>query len=221
MTQFSKILGIITLLALVSATLESAQAELPASFVTHDAQHRFFITVSDNQQTEGAKNFVDTLAKRGIGFLSNEALTPVERKREFRALLQDGFDMKTIARFSLGRYYRTATKAQKREYFKLFEDMVIDVYSKRFGDYDGQGFEVRNAIVKNKTDSIVSSYIVQENGQEIQVDWRVRYKESRYKVIDVIVEGVSMAVTQRSDFASVIQRGGGQLSVLLNHLKKR
>jgi len=116
------------------------------------------------------------------------------------------------------RYWRTATAGEKKEYQALFEKMVVEVYSRRFGEYEGQVLEVRSSRKDSERDVTVQSFIVPDSGPEIQVDWRVRKKDGRYRVIDVVVEGVSMALTQRSEFASVIQRGGGQVSVLLEHL---
>ncbi len=167
----------------------------------------------------GAENFISSLAQRAIDFLSDQKLDQDARRKEFRDLLQDNFDMKTIGRFSLGRYWRDATKAQQQEYLKLFEEMIVDVYAARFSDYKGQKFEVRGSRTDSNTDTVVTSYIKSETDPEVEVQWRVRYKDKRYMVVDVIVEGVSMAVTQRSDFASVIQRGGGDVQVLLAHLR--
>ena len=71
-----------------------------------------------------------------------------------------------------------------------------------------------------KKDILVNSYIVPKGGSKVKVDWRVREKNGKMKIIDVIIEGVSMSLTQRSDFSSVIQRGGGKIEVLLEHLRK-
>ena len=69
-------------------------------------------------------------------------------------------------------------------------------------------------------DTLVTSYIVASTGgDKFQVDWRVRNKGGSYKVVDIVVEGVSMSQTQRADFASVIQRGGGGIEPLLVHLR--
>jgi len=177
------------------------------------------ISVSDSQ-LEDAKSFVDSMASEAIGFLGNADLSEDQKESRFRTLLTNSFDMNTIGRFALGRYWRTASAEQRADYQTLFSDMIIEVYSRRFGEYDGQALDVRSARADNEKDVTVQSFIVSNAGQEIQVDWRVRKKGSDYKVIDVMVEGVSMALTQRSDFSSVIQRGGGEVSVLLAHLRK-
>lgn len=169
----------------------------------------------------GAEKFVNALAQEGIGFLGNKSMSPDDRKSAFRTLLGSKFDMQTIGRFALGRYWQTASPEQRKEYLKLFQHMTVEVYSQRFRDYQGQTLEVRGSRPEGAADVLVHSAILQSSGPEVKVDWRVRRKDGNYKVVDVIVEGVSMAVTQRSDFASVIQRGGGNLEVLLTHLRSK
>lgn len=167
---------------------------------------------------QDATAFIENMTNKGIGFLSNAGLSQDQKKSEFKKLLHSNFDMRTIGRFSLGRYWNVATSSERSEYQNLFENMIVEVYARRFGDYQGQELIVNSARADGKHDAIVNSYI-KHNGQKINVDWRVRKKKGSMKVIDVIVEGVSMATTQRSEFASIIQRGGGQVSALLVHLK--
>lgn len=169
--------------------------------------------------TAGAEKFIGDMATRGLKFLSDPNMSQDQKISSFRTLLNDSFDLETIGRFVLGRYWKTSSEQQRQEYIGLFRRMVVDVYAKRFGDYKGQKFETRGARADGDKDTIVSSYIIPGNGPEVQVDWRVRHKGGQYKIVDVIVEGVSMSVTQRSDFAAVIQRGGGDVSVLLAHLR--
>ena len=172
-----------------------------------------------DQTSEGAKNFIASMGDRGINFLGNESMGIEAKKAEFEKLLNDSFDMTTIGRFSVGQYWRSMSPAQQKEYQSLFNDMIVRVYSKRFSDYKGQQFKVESAR-KEGNDSIVTSFIVPGDGPQVKVDWRVRNKGGAYKVVDIIVEGVSMAQTQRSEFASIIQRGGGNVDVLLNHLRQ-
>ena len=178
-------------------------------------------TTVDDKVIKGAQNFVQNMGERALGFLSNSSYSTERKTKEFKKLLADSFDMKTIGRFAMGRYWRTATDSQKKEYLKLFEEMVVEVYAGRFDEYSGESFRVGNARAEGKRDAIVTSYITSDNGPDVQVDWRVRYKNSKYQIVDVIVEGVSMSVTQRSEFSTLIQRGGGDVSVLLSHLKER
>jgi phospholipid transport system substrate-binding protein len=167
-----------------------------------------------------ARAFIQSVADRGIGFLSAKDTTLDAQKKSFRALLRESFDLTIIGRFALGKYWRVATPAERVEYQRLFEKMVVDIYTERFSSYDGQTLTVVDAKPANDTDVMVTTHIVPKNGSEkINVDWRVRRGPQGLKIVDVVVEGVSMSVTQRSDFASVIGRGNGDISVLIDHLK--
>lgn len=185
----------------------------------NEARSSSFIAVSGSEDA-AAESFVNSMASDAISFLGNPDLSEANKKKHFSKLLNKSFDMNTIGRFALGRYWRTASAEQRKEYQKLFREMIVDVYSSRFGEYEGQVLEIRGSKRDNEKDVTVQSFIVPDVGQEIQVDWRIRKKNGQYKVIDVMVEGVSMALTQRSDFSSVIQRGGGEVSVLIAHLAK-
>jgi len=180
----------------------------------------FAETVKGNEDV--AIKFVQSTAEKGLTFLSKPSSTEVEKKAEFKKLLNQSFDMDTIAKFSLGRYWTLATPSQQKEYSSLFRHMIVNVYTQRFGDYKGQQFQVKSARPVGNGDVLVSSFITPTDGSDdIQVDWRVRNKDGTQKIVDVIVAGVSMTVTQRSDFSSVIQRGGGKVDVLIDYLKQK
>lgn len=169
-----------------------------------------------------AVDFVKATAEHGLTFLSQPNASTDQKKQEFKKLLNGSFDMDTIGKFAMGTYWRSATPAQQKEYLTLFRKMVVNVYAQRFGDYKGQKFEVKSARPVTGGDALVTSYIVpQDGGENIQVDWRVRNKSGSPKIVDVLVEGVSMSVTQRADFSSVIQQGGGGVDALLTNLRKR
>lgn len=191
----------------------------PAPAVSQGDNREDLFKVSAGDVGAGAESFIESMATRALGFLGSTSMSQEQKKSSFKNLLNDSFDLETIGRFVLGRYWKTSTAQQRTEYLGLFRKMVVEVYAKRFGDYKGQKFETRGHRADGDKDTIVTSYIVPGDGPEIQVDWRVRYKGGRYQIVDVIVEGVSMSVTQRSDFSAVIQRGGGDMQVLIAHLR--
>lgn len=162
-----------------------------------------------------SENFISSLGTDAISSLTKTEKDAVARRKEFKRILGKKFDMNALARFAMGRYWTIATPKEKKKYTALFKDMVIDVYSNRFADYSGQEFEVIGSKPAGRKDFIVNS-LIKGSGHPIKVDWRLR----KGKVIDVLVQGVSMAVTQRSEFSSVIQRGGGQVASLITHLEK-
>lgn len=184
---------------------------------------QFIVQAKATGETQkGAEVFISTMSKRALDFLGNAQQTKTQKSESFRRLLEDNFDMETIGRFTLGKYWKTATPQQQVEYQKLFKKRVVEMYSERFSDYKGQAFQVTGSRPDGDNDTIVSSKIIPKDGtQSITVEWRVRLKNGQHRVVDVIVEGVSMSMTQRSDFSSVIQQGGGDVQVLINSLKNR
>lgn len=205
----------------LAVAIPQAHAEMGSAGTP--AEPRLLVDAADKAKMEsGARDFVDQMGKKAISFLGNAEYSQDEKEAEFRRLLRNSFDMKTIGRFALGRYWSVATPEQQKEYLKLFENMVVDVYAARFNEYKGQTLDMAGARPDGEKDTVVTSYIVAPGGsQKIQVDWRVRKRDSEYKIVDVIIEGVSMSLTQRSDYASVIQRGGGDVVALLEHLRAK
>lgn len=216
-------IGVVSAGLILGFALQSrVQAAVPfASAADLSASSRIVAVALTDEDTQGALGFVKSTAESGLTFLSEPNSTMDQKKKEFKKLLDNSFDLDTIARFSLGRYWNSASPQQQSEYTTLFKKMVVEVYANRFGDYKGQDFEVKSVRSVGSKDAMVTSYIIPQSGDNIQVDWRVRKTGNVYKIVDVYVAGVSMSVTQRSDFSSVIQRGGGSVDVLIDYLKEK
>ncbi|MGK9170447.1 ABC transporter substrate-binding protein [Inquilinus limosus] len=173
-------------------------------------------------QADGAAAFIDGMAKRAIGILQAGGASTAQGKAEFTQILNQGFDLPTIGRFVLGRYWNSATPEQRQEYMDLFERMIVETYSRRFQNYQGETLVVKGTrAVGSGNDTLVATEIRQKDGPPIQVDWRVRQAGGGYKVVDVIVARVSMSVTQRDEFASVIAQNGGSIDGLLRAMRQR
>ena len=102
----------------------------------------------------------------------------------------------------------------------LFEDVIVYTWSHRFSEYDGQTINVRGTTPDGDTGTVVDSAIVDQDGQTVAVQWRLRMREEGLRIVDVIIEGVSMAITYRQDYASVIRQNGG-LNGLLTQLRRQ
>lgn len=178
----------------------------------------FFAPVARAETAAPEVAFVQRLGDKALMQLTDKALPRKAREKSARALLRENFDVPTIARFALGPSWREATDAQKRAYMGLFEDMIVSTYTGRFEGYSGQSFKAENARAEEGGDSTVFSQILQKDGPPVNVEWRVRRKDGRLKIIDVIVESISMSVTQRSDFSAVIERGGS-IDALIESLR--
>ena len=171
------------------------------------------------QAVEGASAFIADLASQAIKILQSSSDKIERREEKFRGLLSTGFDMPFIARFVLGKHWRKATPQQRADYQALFAEYLLKSYSRRMGGYSGETFTVAAARPAGKKDIMVKTRIVQPGGPPIKADWRVRPKNGQYKIIDIMVEGVSMAVTQRSEFNAVIRQRG--IPGLLQALRAR
>jgi phospholipid transport system substrate-binding protein len=163
---------------------------------------------------------ISNLGSRALEVLGKDA-TQSQRVARFRELLREDFDVPGIARFVLGRYWNAATEEQRAEYVKLFEDYIAMAYATRLAEYTGETFKVTGSR-PNADGAIVSSQIVRPGGAApVKVDWRLTGRNGIYKISDVSVDGISMAVTQRSEFASVIQHNGGQVQGLITMLREK
>jgi phospholipid transport system substrate-binding protein len=170
---------------------------------------------------EAAKVFVRGLANEAIQVMGNKGAPSPERIAKFRELFKRGFDVETIGRFVLGRYWREATEAEQREYLRLFEDLIVHTYAGRFSEYSGETLTVTDARPDEDRITLVMSQVNRTQGPPIRLDWRIAERDGSFKIVDVVVEAVSMSVTQRSEFASVIQRGGGRVQSLIAALRDK
>ncbi len=175
------------------------------------------------EEVTEVEKFVQEVADTGITKVSDKKNNQSQRAKIMRDILHSSFSVKTIARFSLGQAWRSATKEQQTEYLKLFEEMIIKTYAERFKEYSGQKLQVTGYTPANKYDTVVHSVIIDDSElkstDNIRVDWRVRSRKGKTRIIDIIVEGISMSITQRSDFESVIQKGGGDIEALLESMR--
>jgi phospholipid transport system substrate-binding protein len=164
--------------------------------------------------------FMSEMWKRAVEILGKK--TPqIERLARFRELFQADFDGPGIARFVLGRYWRSASQEEQQEFLRLFEDYVVFVYGTRFSSLSGETLRIRGSR-SEETGVIVSTDIINPGGEApVKIDWRLVTDSGAFKINDVVIEGISMMVTQRSEFASVIQRHGGQVSGLLSMMREK
>lgn len=165
-------------------------------------------------ETTTPAQFLDEFGAQVIKVLSETAPGEARRDSELRRLLGEGFDIDYIGRFVLGRYWRTASEAERAEFRRLFEDYLIAAYGRRFGTYSGEKFVVGQTFPQDDERVLVRTEVVRVGGDSMIVDWRLQQHDGLWRIVDVMVEGVSMMVTQRSEFTALIQREGGSVSAL-------
>ena len=169
-------------------------------------------------QADTPSQFIALLGDDAISMLVDDALSNAERIALFRDLMMERFDLPLISRYVLGVHWRRASTEQKNEYSSLFEAFIVRIYSSRLRTYGGQTLRLKSARVAGK-DTIVTTEVRGPGTPLVRVDWRVRGDSGTYKVVDIIIEGASMVITQRDEFASVIRRSGGNLEGLLARLR--
>ncbi|HEX7970351.1 MAG TPA: ABC transporter substrate-binding protein [Stellaceae bacterium] len=166
--------------------------------------------------------FVKNLVGHAMQSLNDQKLSDDQREKQFRTMLHSDFDMPRISRFVVGRYWTTASEQDKQNFQRLFEDYVVRAYAERFSQYNGEQVKVTGSRPESETVILVTSQVLRPNGAPpAKVDWRVRKQDNDFKIVDIDVEGVSMLLTQREEFTSVIQRSGGSVAGLNKTLEDR
>jgi phospholipid transport system substrate-binding protein len=176
------------------------------------------------QDADGAADFIQTLGETAIQRLGNQDVPESERRDAFRRLLQDGFAMEAISRFVLGRYWRVASPEEQQRFQDTFERVLTQRFLPLFSGYDRDDFVVEGAGKDPAQPSLyaVSTRVAQPNApdaEKVRVTWRVRPSDGAYEIVDVKAEGVSMAITLRSEYNSAIKRAGGNVSRLIAQLE--
>jgi len=158
-----------------------------------------------------ASTFLDTMRERAITGLTDTTRSEQEREALFRELLNETFDIERIGRFVVGRYWRQADEGVQGDFLKAFEDAIVQRFLPLFSQYEGEELIIGQAAPdsKNPKFTVVTSTYVDAEGRKVKTDWRLLERNGEYKVFDVLVEGVSMAITLRSEYSSVIKNQGG------------
>jgi phospholipid transport system substrate-binding protein len=181
------------------------------------------ITPAAADRGDAARQFIASLADRAIQALTTADIPRAERIRRFRTLFNDHFAVEEIGKWVLGRHWSRTTPAEQTEYLRLFEDYIVASYVDRFATYTGERLRIVRALAEDERRATVFSEITLPGGGKtpVRVDWRVEGEGARIKITDLVVEGVSMSTTLRSDFGAIIRRDGGKLDGLFAVLREK
>jgi phospholipid transport system substrate-binding protein len=169
-----------------------------------------------------ARTFITNLAQQAISTIAVKQISDQERNQRFRTLFVSAFDLPEISRFVLARYWRSATPEQQQEFIKLFEDLQVLNWAQRFKDYKGEALQVTGSTGDTDQGFSVDTSMQRPSGQPLSVSWKVHPgANGQLQVTDIIVEGVSMCITQRSDYNSLLQGDGGKFDALLAALRAK
>jgi phospholipid transport system substrate-binding protein len=188
----------------------------PALFTVVTLALAIFCGQARAMQVADPSTLINQLVGQAITVIADKNTTVDQREQKFRSLLQSGFDIPRISRFVLGRYWNSATDEQRKQFGDLFEDWIVRTYSARFTQYSGEKIQVIGTRDEGPTTTVVISQFVSPSGAPpAKVEWVVRKSgDNDYSIVDVSIEGVSMALTQRDEIAAVADRSGSTVDGL-------
>lgn len=160
-----------------------------------------------------AGSFIEERGNQVISIVNSNGGTDAKRDAVAK-VLRESVDVPGVAQFVLGRHWRTASEAQRREYLSLFEETLVRNLSARFGELRGVTFNVGRKQMASEAEAVVSTTVSRPNNPDVMLDWRVADVGGAPKIVDVVAEGSSLRITQRSEYAAVVQRGGGMDGLL-------
>lgn len=173
--------------------------------------------------TEDPVTFLQNLQDHSAEQLGDTSIPTEVREERFRQIFNDNFDLPAIGRFVIGRYWKRASEQDRQDFLAIFEDAMVQ----RFLPILAENSDVRLTFgaaqgdKKRKGMYIVNSVLPLENGEAVNVGWRVRYKDEVPRILDIIIEGASMAITLRSEYSTFVKQNGGEVSELTKLLREK
>ena len=165
--------------------------------------------------------FVQSTVNRASQILSDN-ISKNEKIEKLKVIAKDTVDIKGIGFYTLGNYRKEIDNSQREKYSELFELYFLKSFSSRLAEYTNPQIEVQSQEIINEKYTIVSSVLVATSERpEVKIDWRIYTKNSEKPLIrDLIIEGLSLARTQKEEFASIIEGNNGDINALFKSLEK-
>lgn len=169
-----------------------------------------------------AETFVKNVTAEGIEDIINANVSQAEKDARFAKLFNEALDLDFIGQFVLGRNWKVATPEQCKEFIKVYRQLNVSTWSKRFDEFKGKNFIFKGTSPSNSKGQIfVNSVVPMEQGEPAKVVWRVREKGGNYKIVDIIIENVSLAITARNEYTAFIKNNPGGIDALIANLKSK
>ena len=182
----------------------------------------FFIPIHSfsDEKIEQSKFFVENLGKQVIEKVSNVNLSENERLVNFRNLYLDSFDNYYISRFVLGQYWKRLDSNMRKQFVKSFNDYIVTTYAPKFKGWEGT-FKATDSLLENNYYNVKMN-VLNKDGPTLKFMWKIYLdKNKNFKILDVNIDGVSMLVTQRAEFMSVIKNNPKGVIGLIEAMEKK
>ena len=182
----------------------------------------FILQVSLQSYSSNPQDFVKELVNDAINYLSNKNNSNEEKASFIEKIALDNVDINALGLYTLGELRKSAEKEKLQNYQKSFEKYFLKSLTSRLTEYSSSKFEILEEDKKSNTYTIVKSKIVPEDGgPEIKIDWRIYTKNPEQPLIrDLIVEGLSLARTQKEEFASILSSNNNDIEILIIKLNE-
>ena len=181
----------------------------------------FFFTISSISLSIEPDIFVQSTVNRASKLLG-ENISKDEKIQKLKLIAKETVDIRGIGFYTLGSKRKSLNEEEKRKYAKLFEEYFLKSFSSRLAEYTNPEIDVTNKEKLNESYTIVNSLLKATNDRpEINIDWRIYTKDPNNPLIrDLIIEGLSLARTQKEEFASVLSSNDGNIDALFKVLKE-
>ena len=180
------------------------------------------LPVSAQSDAQKAEEFVKKLTSEGVEQIVNADVSQQEKDARFEKLFNQYLDLGFIGKFVLGRYWNVATEQQKKEFIDVYRQMNVKTWSKRFDEFKGKSFDFKGTTPSNSKNQIfVDTVVPMKQGAPAKVSWRVKNTDGELKVVDIIIENVSLAITARNEYTAYIKKSKNGVADLIADLKKK
>ena len=182
----------------------------------------FFYHSSLLAYSANPKDFVQELVTEAINKLSDKNLNKEQKESFIEKVALENVDINALGLYTLGELRKSSDKEDVLKYQKSFEKYFLKSLTSRLTDYSSSKFEIVGDDKKSANYTIVSSKIIPvDGGPEIKIDWRIYTKNPEKPLIrDLIVEGLSLARTQKEEFASILSSNNNEIKILINKLQE-
>lgn len=169
-----------------------------------------------------ADAFVRKVASEGIEDIINANVPQNVKQQRFEKLFNETLDLDFIGQFVLGRYWKTATPEQRKAFIKVYRELNIKTWSARFDEFKGKSFVFNGSTPSTSKNQIfINSTVAMDQGEPAKVVWRVKQNGDSFKIVDIIIENVSLAITARNEYTAFIKNNGGNIDALIADLQKK
>lgn len=182
----------------------------------------FSVNAKAEVNVEKADAFVRQVTSNGIEEIINANVSQKVKDERFEKLFNQSLDLDFIGQFVLGRYWRTATPQQKKDFIQVYRELNIKTWSARFDEFKGKSFVFTGSTPStSKNQVFINSTVDMGEGAPAKVVWRVKQTGDSFKIVDIIIENVSLAITARNEYTAFIKNNNGNVEALIKDLQQK